>query len=222
MGNNLSILMLCVKYGYHKMQYLVRLMAALSVRNVCFGDKLFKPPSLFILMCITFCNSCENVKHKQSSKKSCKKAVTERDFYKKNYFHACESLLSLMIDKRRNGKTAVLWLKKSGPEVPEILTQFSASIAGTGLAVLLSVILKVACGRVPLCASKVLNTGVGFGLVWLSWAVNRLRDTIVSISKNSAKLNSKEEEIIRTVDKSVNEIFFRAATLMAVAVLRFA
>ncbi|OMO77789.1 hypothetical protein CCACVL1_14827 [Corchorus capsularis] len=166
--------------------------------------------------------SPEKIKLKPSRKKNSRKLAKERDLYKTNYFHACESLLSLMINKRRHGRTAILSLKKSGPELPELLTQFSAGIAGTGLAVLFSVICKVACGRVPFCSSKIFSTGLGFALVWLSSAVNRLRDTVVHISKNSSKLSMKEEEMIKRVDKSVNEIYFRAATLMAIAVLRFA
>lgn len=166
--------------------------------------------------------SPEKVKIKSPKKKNSRKAFKERDLYQKNYFHACESLLSIMIDKRRHGKTAVLSLKKSGPELPQLLTQFSAGIAGTGLAVLFSVVTKVASGRVPFCASKVLNTGFGFGLVWLSWAVNRLSDTIVHISKNSGKLGLNEEEVMKIVDTSVKEIFFRVAALMVVAMLRFA
>ncbi|PQQ16819.1 uncharacterized protein Pyn_08814 [Prunus yedoensis var. nudiflora] len=78
------------------------------------------------------------------------------------------------------------------------------------------------CGRVPFCASKLLNTGVAIGLVWLSWAVNNLRDTIIHISKNSKKLDLKEQEIMERVEGSVTDIYFRAATLMAVAVLRLA
>lgn len=167
-------------------------------------------------------NSPEKVKVKPSQKKN-KKVARERDLFKKNYLHACESLLSLMVDKRRQRKTAILSLKKSGPELPELLTQFSASIAGTGLAVLLSVICKLACGRgVPFCAYKLLNTGFGFGLVWLSWAVNKLRDTIVCMNKNAGKLGLKDEEMIQKVDKSLREVYFRAATLLAVAVLRLA
>uniref|UniRef100_A0A5B7B7G1 Uncharacterized protein n=1 Tax=Davidia involucrata TaxID=16924 RepID=A0A5B7B7G1_DAVIN len=167
--------------------------------------------------------SPEKIKLKPSpKKKTSKKAGRERDLYRKNYFHACESLLSIMINKRRHGKTTYLSLKKSGPELPQLLTQFSASIAGTGLAVLFSVFCKVACGRVPFCASKLYNTGFGFGLVWLSWAVNRMRDTIVYISKNSGKLGLKEEEMLKKFDRSVNEILFRAVTVMAVVVLRLA
>ncbi|XP_022758161.1 uncharacterized protein LOC111305167 isoform X2 [Durio zibethinus] len=167
--------------------------------------------------------SPEKIKFKLSpKKKTSRKSARERDLYKKNYFHACESLVSLMANKRRHGRTAILSLKKSGPELPELLTQFSAGIAGTGLAVLFSVICKVACGRVPFCTSKLFSTGLGFGLVWFSWAVNRLRDTVVHISKNASKSGLKEEEMIKRVEKSVNEIYFRAATLMAVAVLRFA
>ncbi|KAK8718046.1 hypothetical protein V6N13_045295 [Hibiscus sabdariffa] len=165
--------------------------------------------------------SPEKIKLKPSPKKGSKKLGSERDLYKKNYFHACECLLSLMVDKRRHGRTAVLSLKKSGPELPQLLTQFSASIAGTGLAVLFSVIFKVACGRVPFGTSKLFSTGLAFGLVWLSWAVNRLRDTVLHISKNTSKSDMKEEEMIERVERSVNQIYFRAATLMAVAVLRF-
>ncbi|KAK6260131.1 hypothetical protein QQP08_001623 [Theobroma cacao] len=167
--------------------------------------------------------SHEKIKLKPSpKKKASRKLARERDLYKKNYFHACESLLSLMVDKRRHGRTAILSLKKSGPELPELLTQFSAGIAGTGLAVLFSVICKVACGRVPFSSSKLFSTGIGFGLVWLSWAVNRLRKTVVQISKNASKLGLKDEEMIKRVEESVKEIYFRAATVMAVAVLRFA
>ncbi|KAJ9187678.1 hypothetical protein P3X46_003104 [Hevea brasiliensis] len=166
--------------------------------------------------------SPEKIKLKPSSKKkNGRKVGRGRDLYKRNYFHACESLLSLMMDKQ-HGKTAILSLKKSGPELPALLTKFSAGIAGTGLAVLFSVACKVACGRVPFCASKLFNTGFGFGLVWLSWAVNRLRDTIVCTSKNASNLGLKDEEMLRSVDKSIKDVYFRAATLMAIAVLKLA
>ncbi|KAE8665446.1 DNA-directed RNA polymerase III subunit RPC8-like [Hibiscus syriacus] len=102
-----------------------------------------------------------------------------------------------------------------------LLTQFSASIAGAGLAVLFTIIFEVACGRVPFGTSKLFSTGLAFGLVWLSRAVDRLRDTVVHISKNISKLDLVEEEMIKRVGRSLNQIYFRAATLMAVAVLRF-
>ncbi|KAL3572484.1 hypothetical protein D5086_026388 [Populus alba] len=152
-------------------------------------------------------------------KKNNRKGGRERDLYKRNYFHACESLLSLMMDKRR-GKSAVLLLKKSGPELPELLNQFSVGIAGAGLAILFSIICRVACGRVSFCASKLFNTSVGLGLVWLSWAVSKLKDTVVYISKHASKLGLKDEEIMGIVNKSFRDIYFRAVTVMAVAVLR--
>ncbi|XP_037492494.1 uncharacterized protein LOC105650233 isoform X2 [Jatropha curcas] len=164
----------------------------------------------------------EKIKLKPSlKKKNSRRGISERDLYKRNYFHACESLLSLMMDKKRHGKTAILSLKKSGPELPALLTRFSAGIAGTGLAVLFSVVCKLACGRAPFCASKLFTTGFGFGLVWLSWAVNRLSDTIAYVSKNASKLGMKDEDMLETVDKSLKDIYFRAATLMAVAMLKF-
>lgn len=167
--------------------------------------------------------SPERTKLKTSpKKKNGRKGSRERDLYKKNYFHACECLLSIMMNKRQQRKTAFLSLKKSGPEVPELLTHFSAGIAGAGLAVLFSVACKVACGRAPFCGSKFLSTGIGFSLVWLAWAVNKLRATVVHISKNGGKSGLKEEEMMKRVDRSMNEILFRAATVMAIAVLRIA
>ncbi|GAV78719.1 hypothetical protein CFOL_v3_22184 [Cephalotus follicularis] len=163
-------------------------------------------------------SSPEKSKLNPSQKKKSKKGGRERNLYELNYFHACESLLALMVDQRRT----ILPLKKSGPELPDLLTHLSAGIAGTGLAVLFSVIGKLACGTVPFCVSKVCNAGLGFGLLWLSLAVNRLRDTIVYTCKNASKLGLKDEEMMRQVDKTVKEIYFRAATLMAVALLRLA
>ncbi|KAK7285400.1 hypothetical protein RJT34_20170 [Clitoria ternatea] len=165
--------------------------------------------------------SPEKVKLKPSTKKN-KKVGRERDLYKKSYSHACETLLSLMVNRKQCLKTAILSLKKSGPELPELLTQFSAGIAGTGLAVLLSVICKLACGSIFLCASSLFHTGFGFGLVWLSWAVNKLRTTIVNMSKNAGKLGLKEEEMIQKLDKGIRDIYVSAAALLAVAVLRLA
>ncbi|WJX84160.1 hypothetical protein P8452_66763 [Trifolium repens] len=161
--------------------------------------------------------SPKKVKIKTSQKKN-KKIDRERDLYK-NYSYACESLLSLMVNKKKRRKTIIPSLKKSGPELPELLTQISAGIAGTGLAVLLSVICKLACGRLILSASSLFNTGLGFGLVWLSCSVSKLRTTIVSISKHAAKLGLKEEEMIQTLDKRIRDIYFGSAALLAVAVL---
>lgn len=166
--------------------------------------------------------SPEKMKQKPSQKKKSNRNKTTIR-HTSNYSQACESLLSIIFDKNRNSKAAIPVLKKSGPELPNLLTQFSASIAGTGIAVLFSVMCKVASGRVPLCASKLLNTGLGLGLVWLSWAVNRLRDTIVMINKNSNKKKGlKDEEMMKKLDTSVKEIYFRVGALMAVMVLRLA
>ncbi|GAB4829774.1 hypothetical protein Ancab_019429 [Ancistrocladus abbreviatus] len=165
--------------------------------------------------------SPETIELKTALKKKKKKAGKKRDPYKQNYSHACETLLTLTTDKKRNRKTIMNSLKKSGPELPQLLTQFAASIAGTGLAVLSFVIHKMACGKVPFSSTRLVTTGFGFGLLWLSWAVNKLRDTIVLITKNSGK-GFTEEEMVKMVDKSVNDIFFRTATLMAVTALWFA
>ncbi|XP_020101487.1 uncharacterized protein LOC109719314 isoform X1 [Ananas comosus] len=165
--------------------------------------------------------SSHNLKWKaMPKKKETKKAGRKRDLYHKNYFHACESLLTLILDKNK-GTTATLSLKKSGREISQLLTQLSAGIAGTGLAVLFSIGCKMAGGRVPFCTTKLLNTGFGLGLFWLSWAVYGLRDTIISISKKSGPLKLEEEEVAGKIEKSMNDVLFRAAALVAVAALRF-
>ncbi|CAL9134614.1 unnamed protein product [Musa acuminata var. zebrina] len=157
-------------------------------------------------------------------KKKNKKLGREQGLYPRTYLHACESLLSALIDKESS--VTIPSLKKSSPEISKFLAQFSAGVAGTGLAVFFSVLCKLVCGRVPLSATRLLNTGFGFGfgfgIFWLSWAINGLRDTIIYVSKNSSKLNLTEEEIASKVKRSTKEIFFRAAALVAVAILRFA
>ncbi|RZC66059.1 hypothetical protein C5167_009761 [Papaver somniferum] len=163
------------------------------------------------------------IKQSPTKRSNCRKAGNDGDIrHRRNDFQACESLLSLILGKRQ-GKTAIQSLKNSAPELPQLLTQFSSSIAGTGLVVLLYVVFKVFLGRLPFCTSKMLNTGFGFGLVWLSWAVNQLRESVISISKNpNNKLGLQDENLMKKVDTSVNEIFFRAAMVMAVAVLKIA
>lgn len=160
--------------------------------------------------------------HDKAKEKSQRKKKTTRDAYHNSYLHACESLLSVIMDRKQPGGNTILSLKKSGPQLPRLLTQFSASIAGTGIAVVLSVLCRVALNRLPFCASKILSTGVGLGLVWLSWAVNGLRDTVVSISKASGKGDGREEEMVGVLDRNLKDIYFRAIALVAVVALKAA
>ncbi|XP_074274967.1 uncharacterized protein LOC141599004 [Silene latifolia] len=151
-------------------------------------------------------------------KRKARKATKERNLHRSNSLHAFETILSLMVDKNRNSKSMMNALKKSSPELPQLLTQFSASITGTGLAVIFSLVYKLACGTAP----NLLTSGFGVGLFWLSWSVNRLRDTIISIRKNFTKTGFEEDEMVMRVEKSVKDIVFRVAALMAVLMLRFA
>ncbi|KAI3903699.1 hypothetical protein MKW98_032353 [Papaver atlanticum] len=187
-------------------------------KNVC------ESPLKLEAVMVAPAKSPKRTKIKQSpTRRNNRKAGKDGDIrHIRNDLQACESLLSLILGKRQ-GKTAIQSLKNSSPELPQLLTQFSASIAGTGLVVLLYVVFKVFLGRLPFCTSKMLNTGFGFGLVWLSWAVNQLRESVISISKNpNNKLGLQGENLMKKVDRSVNEIFFRAAMVMAVAVLKIA
>lgn len=162
-----------------------------------------------------------NVKAKSPSKKKQKgKTINERDMYQNNYFHASEAFFSILLDK--DNSSTILSLKKAGPEITELLTQCSIGIAGTGLAVLLSVVCKIAIGgRTPFAATRLLHTGVGFGLFWLSHAVNGLRNTITTVFRGpvDAKL---EDEVAVKIQRSMNDILFRAVTLLAITALRFA
>ncbi|KAF5175405.1 Helicase [Thalictrum thalictroides] len=173
-------------------------------------------------MSFTPLKSRETIKLRPSPKKrSSRKAGREKDLCRRSHFHACESLLSVVLDKNR-GKAAISSLKKSGPELPQLLTQFSAGIAGTGLAVLFSVVCNVSSGKTPFYAATLLNIGFGSAMVWLSWAVNKLRNTIVHISRSSSKVSFNEKEMMRKVDNNVNEIYFRAAAIIGIVVLKFA
>jgi hypothetical protein len=153
-----------------------------------------------------------------------------RDIFQKNYFHTCENLLSLLLDKSststgRSTGVAILSLKKLGPEIAHILTSFSIGIAGTGLAVLFSVACKTAAPgtRLPISAARFFNTGFGLGLFWLSCAVNGLRDTIVQVFKDSNKLKMKDEDMMALkLERSMRDVLFRAGTLVALAALRLA
>ncbi|KAH9614138.1 hypothetical protein KSS87_011317 [Heliosperma pusillum] len=155
---------------------------------------------------------------KPTPKRKTRKATKERNLHRNNSLHAFETILSLMVDKNRNSKSMMNALKKSSPELPQLLTQFSASITGTGLAVMFSLVYKLACGTAP----NLFTSGFGVGLFWLSWTVNRLRDTIIYIRKNFSKTGFEEDEMVMRVDKNVKDIVFRAAALMAVLMLRFA
>jgi hypothetical protein len=167
--------------------------------------------------------STANGKSKSSSRKKQKsKNIKERDLYPKNYFHASEAFLSMLLDKD-NSSSTIHSLKKAGPEISELLTKCSIGIAGTGLAVLLSVVCKMATGmKSPIAATRLVNTGVGLGLFWLSWAVNGLRDTITSIFRSPGDMNLKDEEVAVRIQKSMNDILFRAITILAITAFKFA
>lgn len=104
--------------------------------------------------------------------------------------------------------------------------QLSSAIAGTGLAVLFSVVWNhtgLTAGRMSLSAANtILNTGFGVGLVWLSLSINKLRDTIINIRKNMTRQKLKDDEMTTRVEKSVNEVFLRAAAVMVLVAFRFA
>ncbi|CAL4903003.1 unnamed protein product [Urochloa decumbens] len=164
-----------------------------------------------------------DVKSKSSSKKKQRgKNIKERELYQRNYIHASEAFLSILLDKDKSNST-ILSLKKAGPEITELLTQCSIGIAGTGLAILLSVMCKMATGmRTPFASARLLSTSVGFGFFWLSWAVNGLRDTIASIFRSPNNMNIEEDEVAVRIQKSMNEIVFRTMTLLAITALKFA
>jgi len=162
------------------------------------------------------------VKSKSSSKKKQRgKNIKERELYQRNYIHASEAFLSILLDKDKSSST-ILSLKKAGPDITELLTQCSIGIAGTGLAVLLSVMCKMATGmRTPFASARLLSTSVGFGLFWLSWAVNGLRDTIASIFRSPSNMNIEEDEVAVRIQKSMNDILFRTVTILAITALKF-
>ncbi|KAG2290699.1 hypothetical protein Bca52824_050303 [Brassica carinata] len=67
-----------------------------------------------------------------------------------------------------------LRIQRSCGEIPELFTLISIMAAGTGSTALFTVICIFASRRVPFCTNKFFNTGLGFSLVILLWAVDRL------------------------------------------------
>lgn len=174
---------------------------------------IVKEPFLF-----RFFDSPEKTRVKPSPKKQNPKIRDrENDLYKRNHLHACESLISLMIGSDQHRQTTMLSLKKSCGDLSELLTQFSIGAAGTGIAVFFSVACSVASRRVPFCANKIFDTALSFSLLLLSWAVGRLRETIVDVNRKAIK----EEEITNRVERRIKDVYFRAATVIIMVALRF-
>ncbi|KAH0863484.1 hypothetical protein HID58_080695, partial [Brassica napus] len=80
----------------------------------------------------------------------------------------------LEVDCLRVSLTSVVTVKRSCGEIPELFTHISIMAAGTGSTAFFTVICSFASRRVPFCANKFFNTGLGFSLVILLWAVDRL------------------------------------------------
>lgn len=166
--------------------------------------------------------SKSSVNSKPPQKKKLNKNLNSERF-SKNYFYACDCLINMYLDKNGNRMT-ILSLKDSGPMLTQLLSQFSAGIAGMGLAVLFTVAYKALNGRIALLTSaKLFSVTFGFGLFWLSRAVSRLRDTIYSLSRRSARGKEPHEEtsLVKKVKISMDEILIRFAALMFVGVLSF-
>ncbi|KZV43101.1 hypothetical protein F511_04493 [Dorcoceras hygrometricum] len=161
--------------------------------------------------------SHDKVEEKAPQKKNRTKTNKERNI---SYVHACEILLSILVNKNQPGRNALQSLKKSGPELPELLNQISASIAGMGIAVIAVVVCRVACTIAPFCASNILSMGFGFGLIFLSWAVHNLRETVISIGRTSGKSGANDEKMMDLLERNLKDVYFRVVALMAVAVLR--
>ncbi|KAG2297521.1 hypothetical protein Bca52824_044190 [Brassica carinata] len=119
--------------------------------------------------------------------------------------HKQTTILTL---QRSCGSSQSFSLSSLSPLEPEWLCSSLLSVA----------LLQSVC---PL-ANKFFDTGLGFSLVILSWAVNRLREVIIHVNRRENKPCSslKGDEIINNVERSIKEVYFRAATVLAVFALR--
>ncbi|CAN8295793.1 unnamed protein product [Cochlearia groenlandica] len=141
----------------------------------------------------------------------------EKDLRRRNHLHAFEILFSLMLGSEQHRQTTMLSLKKSCGDLSELLTRLSIGFAGIGIAVFFSVSCHVASGPVSFCANEVFETALSFSLVLLSWSVNRLREAIVDVNRKTIK----DEEIQHRVNSRMKDVYLRAATALAMFVLRF-
>ncbi|CAN6481919.1 unnamed protein product [Victoria cruziana] len=204
----------------HKSQFLVPYFARVDEMEAISAAYMYpRNPTTTVATPVT---SPMEIKQKSLPKKrSARKTIKERDIFSQSYFHACENLLTVLVNNHSD-KKLVLSLKRSGPLLAQMLTNFSVAVAGTGLALMLFTFTKAINGRFIVSANELLNVSCGFGLLGVSWAVNSLRDTIESVGKPSGKARVRNEKIGRRLKKSVNQVTFRAAAVMVVVALRFA
>uniref|UniRef100_A0A1J3JQ18 Uncharacterized protein n=1 Tax=Noccaea caerulescens TaxID=107243 RepID=A0A1J3JQ18_NOCCA len=131
-----------------------------------FESEVITPAKLKVATVLAPLKSPEKTRVKPAPRKqNTKRKAKQSDLYRRNHLHAYESLLSLMIGNDPKDKpTTVLSLQRSCGELSELLTQISVTAAGTGMAVLFSVVCGLASRSVPFCANKFFDTGLG--LVW--------------------------------------------------------
>jgi len=58
---------------------------------------------------------------------------------------------------------------------------------------------------------------MSLSLVLLSWSVSRLREALVNFNRKTIN----EEEVSNKVERRIKEVYFRAATVIAMVALRF-
>ncbi|KAF7804777.1 uncharacterized protein G2W53_043888 [Senna tora] len=138
---------------------------------------------------------------------------------RKNYSYSCERFLSFLLEYKRCPETAILSVKKSGPELPEMLSiNVAGTICGFGVVILSSLLSKICGGRVSFLDLNPLHIFLGFGLQWLALAVYKLGRTIYGIQNNVGKKGLKDGKVIEKVHKNLSAIYNGAVVLLITGV----
>ena len=106
---------------------------------------------------------------------------------------------------------------KAGTEEGEVISTIAIATSSIVTTLVLVVGVCVLSAISPILDSPVLKPAFDNILPSLFGGL-----AVVYVSKNGDKVGLKEDEMMQRVDSSVKEIYFRAATLMAMAMLRLA
>eukprot|EP01018_Ginkgo_biloba_P010937 Gb_03323 [translate_table: standard] len=166
--------------------------------------------------------SPERHKLKHHTRKTNKRLAKKgRDIFKKSQFHLYECMLSVLFTNNSATSSVLELTKTRSKEFMTLLNQIAVALAGSGLATVLFVASKMLAVNALFDSSKFFNILFGFGLIWLSCAVQNLREVFLSLTEPQYTVRLKESQIVSKVKRELNGVTFKAFALMAFSMLRY-
>eukprot|EP00252_Welwitschia_mirabilis_P024926 TRINITY_DN760_c0_g1_i1.p1 TRINITY_DN760_c0_g1~~TRINITY_DN760_c0_g1_i1.p1 ORF type:complete len:435 (+),score=66.67 TRINITY_DN760_c0_g1_i1:132-1436(+) len=167
--------------------------------------------------------STEDHKLKNSLKKKNKKSLKkERDIFKKSSFQNYEFIISLLFDKEFKISNILELTKSSRQGVEDVLNQMAVTIAGGGIGIMMVAASKMFVSNATFDSRKVINVIFGFGLIWLSNGLQNLKNAVSSLKNMNQNFKPKQKQGIDVLKRELSHVFFKAFSLVAFTLVRFA